>query len=368
VSTIGVGLVGLSAGGSWASRAHLPALRAIDGYEVRGACASSAASAAAAAREYDVPLAFGDVGEMARHPDIDLVVVSVKAPHHLALLTPVIEADKMAFSEWPLGNGLAESEELAALADARGLRTVVGLQAQSSPVIRYLRDLVADGYVGELLSTTLTLSGRSLGSGQVASVSRYLVDPGNGATLLTITGAHALDAFATVVGEFAEISAVTATRRPQVRVRETGEMLATRAPDQIAVSGRLAGGAVAGVHIRGGTSRGSNFNWEINGTEGDLVVSSPSGLMQFATVRGARGEETELADLGIPAAYHHVPGLAGQEDGLAYAVAHGYVQLLTDLAEGTTLTPDFDYAVRRHRTLDAIERAAATGHRQLLTA
>ncbi|CAM5704493.1 hypothetical protein MAUB1S_03679 [Mycolicibacterium aubagnense] len=64
------------------------------------------------------------------------------------------------------------------------------------------------------------------------------------------------------------------------------------AEDQIAVTGRLESGAVASLHYRGGSSRGTNLLWEINGTEGDLVLTGDSGHLQFgqAELRGARGD------------------------------------------------------------------------------
>jgi predicted dehydrogenase len=48
------------------------------------------------------------------------VVVAVKVPHHRELILPALEAGKMILCEWPLGNGLAEAEELAAVAEAQG--------------------------------------------------------------------------------------------------------------------------------------------------------------------------------------------------------------------------------------------------------
>src|SRR5260370_35286755 len=42
-------------------------------------------SADAAARHYGVPLAFCDAEKLARHPDVDLVAVSVKVPDHYQL-------------------------------------------------------------------------------------------------------------------------------------------------------------------------------------------------------------------------------------------------------------------------------------------
>jgi predicted dehydrogenase len=177
--------------------------------------------------------------------------------------------------------------------------------------------------------------------------------------MLTISAGHQLDAFTTVLGEFTRLGSAVATRRSRVRDRETGEVLPMTAPDQVAVAGQLEGGAVAAVHVRGGSSRATNFLWEINGTEGDLVVSTSTGLAQFGTIQGGRGDETEVRELAVPASYHEVPALAGQEQEVSYAVAHAYAHLRRDLTEGTSLVPDFDAAVVRHRLLDQIERAAA---------
>ncbi|HEY2205209.1 MAG TPA: Gfo/Idh/MocA family oxidoreductase [Pseudonocardia sp.] len=360
---IGVGIVGLSASGGWAARAHVPALRAIDGYELRALSASSAASAQAAGRAHGVPLTFGSPAELAAHRDVDLVVVTVRVPDHRELVTAALDAGKAVLCEWPLGNGLAEAVELADLARSRGLSTAVGLQARSAPAVRHLRDLVADGYVGEVLSTTVVASGGPWGAEVGAASQRYLVDAANGATMLTIPFGHTLDGLASVLGEPARLTATLATRRTRVRDVDSGELLPMTAPDQVAVTGRLtggvAGGAVAALHYRGGMSRGTNFRWEINGTEGDLVVSAPSGHLQLSpvSIRGGRGGDTGLAELTVPAGYHRVPGLAPDHPG--YAVAHAYAQLLEDERTGRTVVPDFDHAVRRHRSIAAIEHAAA---------
>lgn len=364
---IGVGIVGLSASGQWAANAHVPALRAIEGYELRALSASSAESAAAAGRVHDVPLTFGSAAELAAHDDVDLVVITVRVPFHRELVTAALNAGKAVLCEWPLGNGLAEAVELADLARTRGLSTAVGLQARSAPAVAYLRDLVADGYVGEVLSTTLIGSGGPWGPEVESAGMHYLLDAANGATMLTIPFAHTLDAVASVLGEPEDLTATLTTRRTVVRDAETGGSLPMTAPDQVAGSARLArpgtggtlaGGPVASFHYRGGINRGTNFRWEINGTEGDIVVTAPYGHLQLVpiTLHGARGTDTELTELPVPAKYHLVPGLSPEHPG--YAVAHAYVQLLEDDRTGHTVVPDFDHAVLRHRTLTAIEEAA----------
>jgi predicted dehydrogenase len=277
-------------------------------------------------------------------------------PYHAELVRPAIAAGKAVLCEWPLGRNLAEARDLAESARARGLLTVVGLQARSAPAVRYVADLVADGYVGQVLSTTLTGSGSVWGAVVRDPGGRYLTDPANGATMLTIPFGHTLDAVAAVLGEPAALRATLATRRPQVLDVASGGTLPMTAADQVAVSGTLPGGAVLSAHYRGGHSRGTNLRWEINGTDGDLVIEAPSGHLQtaLATVHGARDGGTGLAPLEVPASYHRVPALAGDPAAPSYNVAHAYAQLLDDVRSGTRVVPDFGHAVRRHETLQAI--------------
>ncbi|WP_026115791.1 Gfo/Idh/MocA family protein [Nocardiopsis kunsanensis] len=352
---IGVGIVGLgAAAGSWARTAHLPALRAVDGYELRAVSAGSHESAMRSAEMHRVPRAFGSAAELAAADEVDLVVVAVKVPHHRELVKAALDAGKGVLCEWPLGNGLAEAEELADLASSRGLPNAVGLQARSNPALAYIRDLVADGYVGRVLSTTVVGTGQAWGA-YTDPRNRYLLDPANGATLLTIPFGHTFDGVASVLGEPEELRVEQAQRRTSTVDRETGERVPMSSPDQVVASGCLPGGAVATFHYRGGSSRGTNFRWEINGTEGDIVVTAPTGHLQLAPISlwGARGDETEPAPLTVPGPYVGVPSLDPVSDSAAYSVAHAYRQFREDLRTGTSLVPDFAHGVRRHRSLEA---------------
>ena len=62
--------------------AHLPALRAMLDYELTAVCTSRPETAAESAAHYGARLAFHDYHAMVRHPDVDLVVVSVRVPLH----------------------------------------------------------------------------------------------------------------------------------------------------------------------------------------------------------------------------------------------------------------------------------------------
>src|SRR5881392_534907 len=161
---------------------------------------------------------------------------------------------------------------MAAHAAKQGVRTVVGLQARQAPAIEFVQELLRDGYVGEVLSTTMV--GLSIPGDVVGRPNAYMLDKTNGANLLTIAVGHSLDLLNHVLGEFADLSAVSSLRRPLITVEETGEQIVKTAPDQIALIGTLTSGATASIHIREAVAGGTGFLWEINGTDGTLRITA----------------------------------------------------------------------------------------------
>jgi len=360
---IGIGIIGLSAKRGWAATAHVPAIRSNPEFEIRALCASSPESATGAAEKFGVPLAFSNYKEMVNLPGIDLVVVTVKVPFHYELVTAALDAGKMVYCEWPLGNGLGEAKEMATTARVKGIRTFTGLQARSAPEIRYVRDLIKSGYVGNVLSTSMVASGNGWG-GTTRPESLYQLDPRNGATLLTIPFGHAVDALCWCLGEFEEVTGTHAIRRPYAKMAGTGLEYPTETDDQLAVSGILESGAVASIHYRGGTSRGTNFLWEINGTEGDIQLTGNSHL-QFGNIkiRGANGTDTLLADLRVPSTYIEV---AGDSMSQSFNLAQVYSSLLKDIRQNARTLPSFDDGLTRHKMIYCIEQAFESGKRQYL--
>src|SRR5947208_2045978 len=93
-----------------------------------------------------------------------------------------------------------------------GVLAVAGLQARSAPSVAYVHDLIKQGYVGEVLSTTLIGSGMGWGP-TVEPYNAYLNDKKNGATMLSIALGHAADALCHCLGEVRELSATMTVRR-----------------------------------------------------------------------------------------------------------------------------------------------------------
>jgi predicted dehydrogenase len=361
--TLGVGIIGVSPERGWAAEAHIPALNALPNYEIRALSARSQEAARAAGAAFGVDAVFTDHEELVARADVDVVAVTVRVPHHRELVTAALTAGKAVYCEWPLGRNLEEGMAMAALAADRGVRTVVGLQARQSPAIEYVRELVSDGYIGDVLSTTMV--GLSVPGGKVVQPNAYMLDGANGANVLTIAIGHCADTLNYVLGEFVELSAVSDLRRPLITVAETAEQIVKTAADQVAVIGKLTSGAVASVHVREAVAGGTGFLWEINGSEGTLRITADAAYPEIfpLTIAGSQGHN-ELAEVRVPARLAGKwPSLAALAGAPAYNVGRVYAAFAADIAAGTNTVPDFADAVRRHQLITAIEQSASSGER-----
>src|SRR5712691_2639557 len=322
---IRVGIVGASPQ-SWATAAHLPALAHLDELTVTAVATTRQDSARAAAGTFGIRHAFASAEELASHPEVDLVVASVKVPAHAAVIRAALAAGKHVYAEWPLGVDLAEASALADAAAAAGVVRAVSLQAYHSPGAHFVADL------------------------------------------LTVMAGHALAALERVAGPLADVSAVLANLHDRVAVAETGELIANHVPGQVALHGRLGSGALLSLSIHGGSAAApSGFAITISGADGTLTITpaDPGHYPGWAEWRvRLRGTDGAATDLPVPDRYRLIP--AGVPAGPATHIAALYREIAQAITEGRPAHPGFDTAVHHHQTLAAIERAAQTGLRQSL--
>ena len=365
-SPVRVGVIGLSAIDGWARRAHVPAIRAIPGLSIEALTASGAERSRLAAEQYSVPHAFDGATELAKSPDVDLVVVTVRVDRHASAVLAALRAGKAVFCEWPLGISLDEARRIDCEARRTGVRTFVGLQGRSSPLLRYLGDLIAGGYIGRPLSSSLIAS--TGGWGQTyTDRGAYYLDAESGGSLLSIPAAHTLDSVISVLGNLSELSAWSAVRIPEVTNSGQGRTRTKTAIDQLVVTGRAHDGLILNCHFRGGVSLATNFHWEINGTDGDLLLSSdsPNFWITGASLRGANSTDPTLRPLPLPRSYEaDIPSFADRSGDPGYNVAFAYHRVLEDLLNGTHRAPSFQDALALHELLDRIEEATSAGQRR----
>ncbi|SPO05380.1 related to dehydrogenases and related proteins [Cephalotrichum gorgonifer] len=369
MSPIRVGLVGLAPKGPeaafiglWSVIAHLPSIQALPEYELVAVANSTVESAQKSIDSHGLPSsvkAYGSPEDLADDPDVDLVVVSVQVGKHFRLAKPAILKKKNVFVEWPLGASLEESEELTKLASANGIKTTVGVQGQPSKYSLKMRELIAGGKIGKVLSTSVSASSSFVKNSWLQSA-QYILDMDSGGNEFTVVFGHFLHSFIDVLGNFSEVQGLLKTQHPDVNILSPGGEVVDpaykkTAPDDIFVQGILESGALASINFfksETPVSDKRSFVWRITGTEGEIELASPEMVWQIGnpaariTIRvGKSGEPQEVElDSQDPAISAGVPFM-GQNTALVYdAYAKG----------DTSRYATFEQATQTHRLLQKI--------------
>lgn len=353
-----LGVVGASLSATWANGSHIPALLANPDVELTAVCTSNPSSAEAARDAYGARLAFSDFEEMAASPDIDAVSVVLRVPMHRAPTLAAIRNGKHVYTEWPLGKDTAEAEEMLAAAEAGGVRHMIGSQSRFSPTLRYAKDLIADGAIGDVL--TADVAGfRFQKPAEHRSEFTWRTDIAEGQNQLSIQAGHVLDSLRFVLGDFDSVRALLSAQSPDLTEVDTGVVVHPTAPDHVLLTGRLRSNAVVSVHVAAVRFAGSGFRMEIYGRSGTIVLrnglaSQRGALTQIWVASGSN----ELVEHAVPSSYLPDPELYPSGDPMNVGLA--YSEFATAIREQRAPEPGFDAAVDLHRLLDAIRQSSDT--------
>jgi len=222
---IGVGLIGFG----WLGQAHsrsvqrMPTLfgdRVFDAELV--ICADNvAARTEQAVSDFGYAEAAADWRRVVEHPGVDVVFITAPNMLHLELIEAAAAAGKDIFCEKPVGGTPEQTRRAAALARETGVLTGVGYNYRWAPLVRYARQLIADGTLGEITN----YRGRFFsmyGSDPLNPLSwRYKLDEaGHGVTTDLLS--HAVDLAMMLLGPIERVTGTIATFIPERPVTAAG--------------------------------------------------------------------------------------------------------------------------------------------------
>jgi predicted dehydrogenase len=121
------------------------------GAELRWVCDADARRVERMARRYPSARASTDCGELLADPRLDAVVVATPVATHYRFARRALEAGKHVLVEKPFTSSVREAEELIALAAREGLTLMVDHTFLFTGAVRRIKELVANGEVGDLL-------------------------------------------------------------------------------------------------------------------------------------------------------------------------------------------------------------------------
>jgi predicted dehydrogenase len=351
--------VGIIGAGGWAKYGHMPALQSLDDFEITAVAARRRESAESAAAQFGIPTVYDDPQALIDDPNVDLVVVMPPTSERVRFVKAVIAAGKDVYSEWPLATTTKESEELLALAEAKGVRHVIGLQRRLGPSARYARDLLKQGYVGRIRAARISVGTDAFPPVRSANIS-WTFDVSSFTNVLSIYAGHHLDTLFQIVGFPSKLTAIVENQFPAITVEETGEHVPNHNPDEVMVIGTLEDGGLFSAQMEGGQAHPTGIQIDITGTEGVLRITNDHAFQNRDdnTVEGVTGDGSVLVRLPVPTEYCKVPDSGLDES--AADVAHLYAAYARDRTTGTSDAPSFKDAVRQHKLVDQIARSSET--------
>ena len=294
MAPIRVALIGLSASAkvNWAEQGHLPYLLSARGkshYELVALLNSSVKAAEAARTHYNLPATvktYGSPDDLARDPDVDLVVCNTRVDTHISTTAPSLRAGKAVYIEWPLAENYAAAQSLTE--NKRIDASIIGLQGRVSPIALKLKEVLKSGRIGRVLSSEVRAYANLGRRDSVSESVSYFAQRSVGGNHVTIALAHTIDYVHDVLGEFDGFQSRMQIQRPALRIRDrdgvtTDQVIRSDVPDHVVIHGKIAKGkvdiaedATLSVTFRSGQQfKGTpGFVWSINGEKGEIMVTA----------------------------------------------------------------------------------------------
>jgi predicted dehydrogenase len=321
-------------GASYAAGTHLPTYAALPEVEVVAVATAHADTARAVAERFGIERAHVGYEALCADPDVDLVDVATRPSRHRDMAEAALAAGKHVLCEAPLAASAADGEALVAAAERSGRLGLMDMQSRFWPGLSELRRLVADGFLGTVENVEVRAFYPTFTRPERVASSLWCADAGAGASTLRVHGLHSADLVRWVFGEITEVTGTAATRR---RIWPTPEgPLPATSRDSVALTGRVAGGAVVSVHTSWVAWHGSGWRLAAYGSEGTLVATADGHTGHFPVrLAGARADEPQLRDLEPTAGREEVPELPSD------AATFPFARLVRRLA-GVLSRPDGD--------------------------
>ncbi len=347
--------------GRWATAAHLPGWRRDPRAVVVALADIDERALAAAGSQFGIARLVTDYRELLDDPGIDVVDVVTGNRAHFEISWAALTAGKHVLCEKPVHHDYRQTQAAADLAAARGLRTKVGFTFRYAPAMRYAKDLIDSGFVGD----PYIFNGYEQNSQWIdpATPLRQF-DPGPDAAQIAVSsiegyGAPIIDIMHWWLGS--PLTAVVGTMRNFVAervIRETGALTRANIDDGDMWIAEFANGALASIqssYVTVGNYPGVEAR--IYGSDGALIVRLVDEFGCCQTLRTATKSAVEFAEAKIPARYFPPQGDSGEPwESLFYSC------LIADFI-GEILDPglpaggDFAQAALVQQTINAFERS-----------
>jgi predicted dehydrogenase len=353
--------VGVLGAGAWARGAHLPGYRRDPRCKVVAIADVEIDRARDAAREFDIGFATANPREVVGRDDVDAIDVCTPSHTHFELAWAALEAGKHVLCEKPVAYDYRDTRRARDLARQKNLKTKVGLTFRYSPAMRYMRELVANGFIG----TPFIFNGYEQNSQWLDPQTplRQVDHDADQSTLQVSSlegyGAPIIDLAHLFVGS--DLSQVVGTMRnfiPERMVRATGRMMRMNIDDGDIFMGEFANGALCSIQTSFVTvGNYPGIEARVYGSKGALICRLVEEAGICETLRAATPDQVEFRELEIPARCYP-PGGTRQESWRTLFYANLVSSFIGEIVSGDDVNEgDFGDGAWVQEVINAVEQS-----------
>lgn len=261
---------GILGAGSVAQRRVIPTMQDLEGQSVAALMVRDMDRAQGLATQFGIGEAYDNVAALIQDEQVNAVYVSSPVNLHCEQVVAVAKAGKHVLCEKPMGMTVAECASMIEACEQAGVHLQVCFVLRGWEIYQRIKHMIEDGVFGQVVEIRAQLVKRA------ADQSGWRLDPAqSGGGVLMDMGAHYLDLFRFLVGDFA-----------QVAYMGSSEAFGWKVEDTAFVTTQFKNGA----HGIMGLSFAIPYNGnvlEIYGTKGSLFLGRELSLVT------EKGEETE---------------------------------------------------------------------------
>jgi len=276
--TVRIGFIG----SGFARRVQLPGLALVPGARATSIASGRRSNAEAVAREFGLPHVFDDGVELARSPEVDLVIVSSTPDSHARYAIAALEAGKHVLCEKPMAVDAYEASQMLAASGRRPDRFAwVDHELRYEPNRRRARELISSGAIGAVRHIELSLKPYLRGDGRPQAADApwtWWFDGARGGGILGAVGSHLIDLCRYWTGsDVAYVAGLVETFVTE-RTDADGVKRPVTADDFTSSVLRMASGAVATITLSTVAHHGPGHLGQVTGSEGTLVLTGETKL------------------------------------------------------------------------------------------
>ena len=347
-----IGIIGVGFG----AQVYLPGLQS-EGWEVVALCSRHRDAATKIAQAAGVPDVHTDALELIARSDLDAVAITTPPGAHAALAIAALQAGKHVLCEKPFALDATQAAAMLAAAQASGRTAMVGHEFRHTPQRAYIRQLLADDYVGAFQCCTIELFLDRYVTAQPRPLS-WQARQADGGGLLGALGSHYIDGLRHWFGDVAWAWGKLSTLRPDLLDAASQRIVKAETDDSFVFTLGFKSGGMATMNASFAATPARGARLVVMGDKGTLVAEQPGpNPMEDGVVVGSRAG-SPLQPLYTPRQY--LPFTDARDPRLM-----AFRLLVRDfnagIESGTSPAPNFGDGLRCQHVLDAVRESSRSG-------